>query len=823
MDANSALVFDKTAINDLMRTVVGRLRKQKITISDIVNQLNANGVIISHAKFNDWFMTRPERDTTAPIAVFNQLFNVLFTFNPQIMTASELFSLLIASRIPINVIHAYAHYVPNNEWNKMLELHGIHNTVWDDAIIGQDAVMQQLFMELLANKCQILVGEPGVGKTAIAVALLRQYQMHKGSPVIQINLDQVRSFSQLQKRMLAQFDILNNDYQPQTKQIDNYIVRHKPIILFDGFAESEYFTVTQWLKYMQANFMPFMWLITSQNPIEVSMSSTIQPKTIAPLVFDKIDSPGWILAKRCLFRNSMFAPTRELLQFITQNTFGNPRAIRLMADYLQTTNFVVSLPFNVNMLVHLDHTAHTILELATLLQVPLSEQFMGIIAPAICEIPLAKVEEYVKMLKNKGYLISIDNPLGEYLLVQRVVLSQIMTTLSPVKRIHYLQLIFHILCNGLTIDMKFPLNRLYFRGDLPIVLQLATLMLQAGMIDDCALLCCLCSHIAIEVGNTADIIEIMEQCARILPSQSSTYSEIQLGLGKLYSERGLTPNAIHCFTQVRASELLRTNDYFRARVAVIQALGYVVRDVNLQQSNFEFLCHELALAIDYFLVQQHIEWQGRANHCLAYLHLFAGHVKLAHQHAAIALHLISSINTPSSVNDFYADVLRSHAMTLSLMGDHLLARNQLKQALVEYQQTFRIIEVLQTYMRLALNELFVRDIQAATNYFYIIIQEMHKSGNAKSVLYCIDIYTVLLVLQKKIGYARQLFQLCNRFREERAISRGIVFDQLIAQIIAQSADEPALELQQTPLFAANQTLASVLMFIEAEVDSSINN
>jgi hypothetical protein len=124
MDANSSLVFDKVAINDLMRTVIGRLRKQKITIPDIIAQLNANGIVISRAKFNDWFMTRSERDATAPIAVLHAVIDVLYALQPHIMTATELFSLLIATRMPINLIHAYAPTSPKKNGTRCSDCTG---------------------------------------------------------------------------------------------------------------------------------------------------------------------------------------------------------------------------------------------------------------------------------------------------------------------------------------------------------------------------------------------------------------------------------------------------------------------------------------------------------------------------------------------------------------------------------------------------------------------------------------------------------------------------------------------------------------------------
>ena len=817
MDSHSSLVFDKVTINELMRSVIGRLRKQKIAIPALIAHFNANGTAISRAKFNDWFMTRSDRDTTAPIAVVNGVIATLFGLQPHIMTATELFSLLIATRIPINHIHAYARYFPKDEWNRMLGLYGIHHNVWDDAIIGQEKVIQQAFDELIAGKCQIIVGAPGIGKTMIAGELLRQYQLFKGTPVVKINLTDVRSFTQLQTLMLKQFGIQTNDYQPIKTQINNYIVRHNPIMLFDDFEETEYFTVTQWLDYMQLHFAPFMWLITIRNMPEVTTTSPVQITKIAPLLYETNESPAWILAKRCLLNNGMFAPQKELLQVITQTTQGNPGAIQQMVNQLQTTNFVYSPDHNEDLFDHVDSTARTILELMTVLQVQLSERFMRVVAPVICETSVAKIEESIKMLKNKGYLQVVENPLASYIMVQRTTFTQITATVLPVKRIHYLQSIFHVLCDGFTIDMKFPLNMLNFQSDLPGVLQVATLMLHAGMVDACALLCCLCSESAIETGDTADIVQVMEQCVRMLPNQSNTYIEMQLNLGNLYSERGLTFNAINCFMQVRASELLHTDDFFRARVAVIQALGYVVRDVNLQQRDFDFLRHELAFAIDYFVKHHYIEWQSRANHCLAYLYLFIGNISVAHQHSAAALQLISMPNISNEINDFYAHILRLHAMILTFMGDYNLARNQLKQAIIAYQQTFRSSEVSQTYLRLAMNEMFASDLQAATNYLYITILEINKSGNAKSVMYCIDIYIVFLCLQGNITRAYELFTRVNAFRIERSVSRGAIFDQLIDPYFVEIAHQTNVH---SP-FESKHSLSDVLSQITDELNARI--
>ena len=156
-------------------------------------------------------------------------------------------------------------------------------------------------------------------------------------------------------------------------------------------------------------------------------------------------------------------------------------------------------------------------------------------------------------------------------------------------------------------------------------------------------------------------------------------------------------------------------------------------------------------------------------------------------------------------------------VTLSLLGDYTLARNQLKQALVAYQQTSRIVEISQTYMRLAFNELMARDILATINYLYITLHEITKSGNAKSVLYCIDIYIVLLCVQGNITRAYQLFTSVNGFRAERGVSRGVVFDQLIEQYFVQIAHQTIINLPSE----SNQSLSDVLSQITEELNAHI--
>jgi hypothetical protein len=115
--------------------------------------------------------------------------------------------------------------------------------------------------------------------------------------------------------------------------------------------------------------------------------------------------------------------------------------------------------------------------------------------------------------------------------------------------------------------------------------------------------------------------------------------------------------------------------------------------------------------------------------------------------------------------------------------------------------------------------LFARDIQAETNYSYITLQEITITGNAKSVLYCIDIYILLLCVQGNTTHAHQLLYSVNGFRTERGVSRGAVFDQVITQYFPQSAHQTIIKSTAE----SEQSLSDVLSQITEELNAHIDN
>ena len=58
----SELFFDKPKTISIMRMAFGLLRPQRIYLPDVLNALQQRGFAVSRARFDDMFMTRPDRE-----------------------------------------------------------------------------------------------------------------------------------------------------------------------------------------------------------------------------------------------------------------------------------------------------------------------------------------------------------------------------------------------------------------------------------------------------------------------------------------------------------------------------------------------------------------------------------------------------------------------------------------------------------------------------------------------------------------------------------------------------------------------------------------
>ena len=74
------LLTTKQNVIGLMRQIFGRLREHGIYLADVIDALRVHGVDITRTRFDDLFMTRPEREVNISVGLFTctTKFNVGF-------------------------------------------------------------------------------------------------------------------------------------------------------------------------------------------------------------------------------------------------------------------------------------------------------------------------------------------------------------------------------------------------------------------------------------------------------------------------------------------------------------------------------------------------------------------------------------------------------------------------------------------------------------------------------------------------------------------------------------------------------------------------
>jgi hypothetical protein len=167
---NKDLLFDKAQIIALMKQGFRRLRKRDVHVGDVIHLLAERHPDITRARFDDMFMTRPERDCTATLPLIADVIQVMYGFDAHLWSATDLLQLLIALRVPINQISLYSVYFWGDEWPRALQKYGMGTPLLgaSGGIVGREDAVQQLRQDMLQRRTIVLSGEAGVGKTALA-------------------------------------------------------------------------------------------------------------------------------------------------------------------------------------------------------------------------------------------------------------------------------------------------------------------------------------------------------------------------------------------------------------------------------------------------------------------------------------------------------------------------------------------------------------------------------------------------------------------------------------------------------------------------------
>ncbi len=815
MDSISQNVFDKVTINELMRIIVGRLRKQKISVPDIIDQLNANGVAVTRAKFDDWFMTRPDRDTTAPIAVFNALLDVLFGLQPQIMTVTELFSLLIATRIPFNFIQEYARYFSPNEWNNVLKAYGFHQITWNDTLIGRDDITDVIYEHIVRHYNKILVGPAGVGKTAVALQVLRRYSLHTGKPTYYIDMRQTTTFMVLLDQLATVFQVRAMGNEPLLYRLEAFVKYHAPCLLIDDFQDSPNFSLPQFMGYVKAHFPAMIFILTTQLTTTSYPDLADHVSEVPPLAYSDNTSPAYHLVRRCTLELGVAQINDHDIRMICTHSQGNPLFIKMMADSI-VRNAAIDLKDDIvaTSVTQLNTVTQTLLQLMLFANIQLTQSFIGVVSPLLVGIESIQVGSYLQQLTTAGYTTVVQHEQPMHV-VSNIVRQRLQPLITETQITDILRCVYTALSqdNDVLLTTSNTSERLVYRTDLPIVLYFVEAFCNAGMTAEAATLFCIWHDAFIRHGLVAEALQLGEQCMTALADTADMRVELQLVMGTLYSERGLTHYSMTYFTQVRANEASHSNQYLRARVAVNQCFIELEDITSAQDAKFVILCDELTVAVDYFRQQQLFAWQAWAYHRLSYSYFHINDLRKSHEYNNLAVNLLRKL-TPSN---WLSDVMRSRGLILTAIGDFASARQHLEYAINAYKESDQVSEIAQSYLRLAVVDVLEMKIKSAVVNLREGVQILERIGGLKDVLYSIDIYCGVLLAQGGFNDARMLLQICDQLRHERQIYRGGTFDNMLKQYFAFATNNTQILPRDLGLFMPNQNIYEVVAIMRRQL------
>ncbi|MFN5936355.1 MAG: ATP-binding protein, partial [Roseiflexaceae bacterium] len=210
-----------------------RLRTVDVHVSDVVAALQAQGVSITRARFDDLLLMRPERDISASCELFASVIAVMFMFHAQALTTAEFFTLAIAMRIPISQYVGYMRYFPAEEWRQCMRDYGLDMTAVTNSqsLIGRDVELSQWHDAAVAQQNIAICGPPGIGKTVFGHALLRAYETAHGKRAYMMSGRSIHSFADFVRQLAQILGVATLVPELVQAQLQHVVQREQPYLL----------------------------------------------------------------------------------------------------------------------------------------------------------------------------------------------------------------------------------------------------------------------------------------------------------------------------------------------------------------------------------------------------------------------------------------------------------------------------------------------------------------------------------------------------------------------------------------------------------------
>ena len=340
--------FDKPRIILHTKTMLAKLRRKKILVDDVVLAMTKKNIPMTRARFEDLFTTRPKRVTIAAPQVFSSLVTVCFAYDNQVLSAAELINFADAARLPLSMYDDLAIHFTAAVWQEAwyAVVPSTHVQINRHALVHRVGEFNRLLTAVSAEQSICISGATGIGKTALATALIIEIEMLTNTRIPMVQLTQAISTSQMLMGEIARaYNIQPLHDEPIALRMQSVIPTNR--ITYIGIDNVLYTPAGMAILATFLRLFPTVRLIlTVHSDTELTLSDvspSISPVCVEhlhPLNDATMHAPAMLLMIQTL--NALGAQydnnDSAYLLSLCQSAHGNPRLIKRVAQHYTITS-----------------------------------------------------------------------------------------------------------------------------------------------------------------------------------------------------------------------------------------------------------------------------------------------------------------------------------------------------------------------------------------------------------------------------------------------------------------------------------------------------
>ena len=773
----------KQIVIGLMRQIFGRLREHGIYLADVIDALRSHGVDITRTRFDDLFMTRPEREVNISVGLFTTVITVLFEFDTQIISAEDFFKLVIATRIPLQPINTFAQYFSTVLWQKELQRYGFQELQLPaiTQIIGREDIIEQLQSALLLRTNVALIGPAGIGKTTMAFEMMRRYEIYTDQKTFYFDVKGIYTLAQLYARLATVFHIKPLANEPILLRLQMELRKEQPYLIIDNLGEEGTLT-PEILLYQLDTYLPQLRVIVTTRQTDFrDKFSNFQMVDVPSLRYESIMDSACTLFLRIFYHAGGAYVDSGFVLSSCHAVAGNPLYIGMIANAVaRGTHSVHISDFVQQALAGLSPDELKVLQFLSICAMPMTQRILELLATDVFTLTKFDLHHILHLLINRQVIYLIPGAELQYevhAVLRQVILHKFseMTWHGLVHNIGKALIVPTNYAAGFNADQ----NGAYTISDLTNIMVMSKLLMERNSIVDAAKVVICWHELWIMYGLSIEATSVVESCVMAIGDIHPLYAELCYVLGLLYSARGLIRMSI---TNLERALVLARDaqlDFLEARCMSHIATNTLNDTPSITPQIFAKFCENMELLIAYFTQKQNLFWLARTYNTYSFIYFNMGNIADSFRCNNAALGLFQ----PHSDSFGLLEVLSNRGLILLAMGQFDVACQQLITARDGFSRSNIATARALCSLRLSVVAVINNQVAMAFTEFRNAFIVLYQGGGIQNLLFMIDLYCSLMLIRGQISDAVGLYALCDRFREERAIYRAPMYYHLFDQQI----------------------------------------